>query len=199
MTYKQPPSYPPHGEWDLRMTQSQVCPNLQPVETIHMNDWFTIRNRGGYYTLENNLPQVVILPVVENGSIVMVRVKRPVIEDITLELPAGGMELEEDPSAGAARELTEETGIAIKDLSRFIPMPPLAVSPNRNPKLLYIFRIYLTKGEFEQRRLHDDEIESVESIEFSDVERKIANGEIYVTVPIAVISTYLFINKINNS
>ena len=38
---------------------------------------------------DHEFPQVIILPVVDNDSIVMVKVKRPVINDETLELPAG--------------------------------------------------------------------------------------------------------------
>ena len=29
-----------------------ACTGLQPVETLHENEWFSTRNRGGYYTVE---------------------------------------------------------------------------------------------------------------------------------------------------
>lgn len=192
------PSFPPNGNWDARMVKPKVCRNLQPVETLHQNDWFAIRNRGGYYTLEYNLPQVVILPIVDNMSVVMIRAKRPVLEDVTLEIPAGSLDLGEEPSAGAAREMAEETGIIVEDMSRFIPMPPLATSPNRNPKLAYIFRIHLTKDEYRKRQPHDEEVESVECLDFDEIKRKIASGEIYVAIPISVISSYLFTDTLNN-
>ena len=76
-----------------------------------------VLNRGGYFTVEYNQPQVLILPIVENNSVVMVRVRRPVIADNTLELPAGGVQMDESPIEAACRELSEETGIKIHDLS----------------------------------------------------------------------------------
>ena len=188
------PSYPPHGPWDRRLTEA-VCPDLFPVAVLHENPWFTVRRRGPYYTTEYRMPQVIVLPVVDNEAIVMVRVKRPVLNDITLELPAGGAEEGEVPEASATRELAEEAGIEISDLSRLIPMPPLAVSPNRMPRLVYIFRVDLSRREFEQRRPHDHEIDSVELVPFEEAVRLMTTGGIYVAGIIAIISMYLLSRK----
>ena len=125
-------SFPPAEKWDSRLSNI-ACENLQPVTKVHQNDWFEVYNRGGYFTVEYPYAHVIILPVVEENSILMVRAKRPVINDFSLELPAGCAEKGEQPVAAAARELKEETGISICDFARFIPMPPLAVSPNRVP------------------------------------------------------------------
>ena len=137
-------TFPPNGPWDRRLTEA-VCPSLSPVSILHENPWFAVRQRGTFYTAEYRTPQAIVLPVVDNEAIVMVRVKRPVLNDITLELPAGGAQTGEAAEAGAARELAEEAGIIIRDHSRFIPMPPLATSPSRVPMLVYVFRIDLTR------------------------------------------------------
>src|SRR5262245_14768992 len=131
-------SYPPLGQWDHRLSEV-ACAELQPVECLHDNKWFSLRKRGGYFTIEYHLRQVVVLPIVDEDSVVLVRANRPVLGDMTIELPAGAIEDGEDAAAGAARELAEETGIEIADLRRFVPMPPIAVSPNRIPKLTFIF------------------------------------------------------------
>jgi 8-oxo-dGTP pyrophosphatase MutT (NUDIX family) len=182
-------SFPPFGAWDPRLSEI-ACPGLLPVELMHENPWFAVRNRGGYFTLEYHLPQVIVLPIVEKRAVVMVRAKRPVLDDCTLELPAGCAERGEDPAAGCARELAEETGIAVPP-QRLIPMPPLAASPNRMPVLVYAFRVDLTQDEYDRRRPHDDEIESVELIELDEAVRMIARGAIYVAIPVAMIGTYL--------
>lgn len=182
-------TYPPHGKWDARLTEI-ACPDLKPVELLHENEWFALRNRGGYFTMEYHLQQVIVLPIVDGTDVVMVRAKRPVLGDITLELPAGCAEEGEAPEAGAARELAEETGIAV-DAGRMIPMPPLAGSPNRIPYLLYVFRIELSRAEYEKRVPHDDEIERVELVSLKSIPGLIERGALYVAVPIAVLSTYL--------
>lgn len=175
-----------------------ACKELQPVETVHSNKWFNVYNRGGYYTVEYSQPQVMILPVVDKKYFVLVRVNRPVINDAPLELPSGGLVAGELAVEGAARELAEETGVIVNDLKRFISMPPLSTSPNRNPLLLHIYCIHLTSMEFHARKDHDNEIKSVEKISFCDVKEMIINGNIYVTTPIAVISSYLFSDTLDN-
>ena len=76
---------------DPRLEAPQ-CRDLTPVETVHRNPWFSIRNRGGYFAFEYNRPQVVILPMVDADSVVLARVRRPLIADETWELPAGDVE-----------------------------------------------------------------------------------------------------------
>ena len=183
-------SFPPRSPWDRRLTEA-VCPTLSPVKVLHENPWFTVRQRGTFYTAEYHMPQVIVLPVVDDSDFVMVRVKRPVLNDITLELPAGGAESGEAPEASAARELAEEAGICISDHSRLIPMPPLSTSPNRMPLLVYVFRVDITREEYEQRKPHDDEIDSVELVGYAEAVRLIATGGIYVAGIVAIVSTHL--------
>ncbi len=180
---------------DPRLLSPQ-CSSLIPVETVHENPWFAVRNRGGYFTVEYSRFQVIILPVVENHSIIMVRVKRPVLNDICLELPAGGAMYGELPVQAAARELAEETGIEIQDLRRFIMLPPISVSPNRNPNLAHIFQVHISMNEYEMRKEHDKEIESVELFPSDEIQRMICEGEIYISMPIAVLSRYLMSSDI---
>lgn len=116
----------------------------QPVRTVHINPWFVVRDRGGYFPTEYKQPQVIILPIIDNHSILMIRVKRPVIADSTLELPAGSVKRNEPPLTAAAREFAEETGIEIEDTRRFMAKAPISSSPNRTPTLMYIYQIFLS-------------------------------------------------------
>lgn len=174
---------------DPRLIAAQ-CTSLIPVETVHENPWFSVRNRKGYFTIEYNMPQALILPIVNNNAIVMVRVNRLVVADVTLELPAGGAKDNESPVEAAGRELAEETGIAISDLNRFEMLPPLIHMP-RSPILPYIFQIHLTQQEFDLRGVHDHEIVDVECFSFNDLLKIIAEGEIYIGLHVAIIVRYL--------
>ena len=176
---------------DPRMMAAQ-CPSLQPVSTEHTNPWFSLKNRGGYYTLEYHQPQVAVLAVVDNHSIVMVRVKRPVLNDAPLELPAGGADLNETPQKAAAREFQEETGIQIDRTGRFKLLPSIAISPNRYPILPWIYQIDISQNEFDRHKRHDEEIKSVECLKYEEIKDKILNGGIYIGLVIAIISRFLF-------
>jgi 8-oxo-dGTP pyrophosphatase MutT (NUDIX family) len=190
MTHFYNASFPPNGPWDPRLS-TLACPELVPVETLHENPWYSVRNRGGFFTVEYRLRQVVVLPVVNQDSIAMVRVKRPVINDTPLELPAGALEKDEDAATGAARELLEETGIKVTNLDRFISMAPISVSSTRNPNLSYIFKVDISEKEYVNRQPHDDEIYSVERFAINDLAKKMASGEIYVSVTLAVLGIFL--------
>ena len=107
------------------------CRDLKPVQTVHRNDWFAVRRRGSYYTVEPRRKQVTVLPIVEKRAAVMVWARRPIIADVCLELAAGGTQDGDTPVEAAARELAEETGITIDGLDRFEARPPLCITPRR--------------------------------------------------------------------
>lgn len=191
------PTFPPSGSWDPRMREP-ACTDLFPVETVHENPWFAVRDRAGYFTVDYRDAHVAVLPVVDHGSVVMVRVKRPVISDCPLEFPGGMGQPREDPVAVAARELEEETGISIADMHRFRPMPPIAISSTRMPKLVYVYRVDITRAEFQSRRAHDAEVEEIVELDFEGLTRLVASGGLYVSLPLAV-SARLLASRLNGT
>lgn len=176
-----------------------LCPDLTPVFTAHENPWFKVMSRGSYYSVEYERPQVVILPILEGRSIIMVRVRRPLIDDCPLELPAGDSLEGETPRMAAMREFSEETGIRLEDASRFVPGLPLSEMPGRMPVLLSVFRVDLNRHEFESRAHHDEEIISVLAIPFMEAARKLVSGEIYLSSPAAIVSRLLLKTAIEKS
>ncbi|MBN1202810.1 MAG: NUDIX hydrolase [Anaerolineae bacterium] len=53
---------------------------------------------------------VAMVPLLDNGDVVMVRQFRLPAGRVLLEIPAGGLDPDEDPAAAAVRELQEEIG-----------------------------------------------------------------------------------------
>lgn len=84
-------------------------------ETVYQTPWFqviakTMRDdEPPYYSLQ--LPDYAgVLALTGDGQVVTVRQYRPAIEEHTIELPAGIVDLGEAPEETARRELMEETG-----------------------------------------------------------------------------------------
>jgi 8-oxo-dGTP pyrophosphatase MutT (NUDIX family) len=178
---------------DPRLLQPQ-CAQLTPVQAVHTNPLFTVFKRGEFYSVEYNQPQVAILPILGDFGVVMVRQERPLIADLTLELPAGGVKCRESAVDAAIRELLEETGIEVSDTTRFQQLQPLCVTP-RYPCLTHIFKVNLTRDEFDLRKNHDGEIKSVECVAFDTLPYRIISGEIYLSLPIAILAKHVLLNR----
>lgn len=171
---------------DPRLAAAQ-CGGLTPVAEVHRNPWFSVYDRGGRFTVEYHQRQVAVLPVVDRTSVVMVRPKRPVLDDCPLEFPAGGVEGEETAAGAAARELFEETGIGPVDVCRLVPLPPIGAAPNRTPMLGSIFRVDLSLAEYEGRGHSDDEVIGVELLGTDEIRRLVTSGGVYVTLSLSML------------
>ena len=77
----------------------------------------------------------VILPLLDNGDVVLIRNCRPAVEQELLELPAGTLD-DETPLACARRELTEETGYRAE---RVEPLVSFYSSPGICTERLHAF------------------------------------------------------------
>ncbi len=80
---------------------------------------FQIEGKQKSFEIIEHPGAVVIVPIAPDGRILLVQQWRRAVGEITIELPAGGLEEGEDPLACAQRELREETGFAAKKMSPF--------------------------------------------------------------------------------
>jgi ADP-ribose pyrophosphatase len=115
----------------------------------------------------------VILPVYDDGSVVLVRQYRHPAVRYLLEAPAGTLFDGERPEMGAARELEEELGLVagrMEKLSEFF------VSPGFLEEKMWVYlATELSEG---KQRLDDDEILDIVRLPFADALEMITSGEI---------------------
>ncbi len=80
---------------------------------------------------------VAIVPVTNEGKVVLVRQWRQPLEAFTLELPSGAVDAGEMPRDAAGRELREETGYRAEGLS---PLASVHTSTGRSTEIGHLFR-----------------------------------------------------------
>lgn len=128
---------------------------------------------------------VVILPFLDERTIILIRNRRHAIAQVLLELPAGTLTRGEPPMNCAGRELREETGYLA---GRLKPIGSFYSSPGIMSEKMYAFAAY--DLERTQQALEEgEEIETV-SIRFSDAVNMILDGQIQDGKTIACLLMY---------
>ena len=114
-----------------------------------------------------------VLPVTDDGKIVMVSQYRNAVERVTLEIPAGGREPGEDLYEVAKRELEEETGFKSDNLEYLMSV---------NTEIAFcdeVIEVYVAKDLKPSRQnLDEDEYVDVSFWDLDDLIEKIYAGEI---------------------
>mgnify|MGYP001575956936 FL=1 len=121
----------------------------------------------------------------------MPKVFRKILGGAVWELPAGGVKKNENPKEAALRELREETGISITDISRLIPENTLVVFPNRLPIFPLIYSVNISQNEFDKRSMHDDEVESVDCFSMNEIKAMMSSGEIMTSITLAILGRFI--------
>ena len=117
---------------------------------------------------------VAILPILDDGRIVLIRQYRPAVEDSILEIPAGKVEEGEDILAAAERELHEEAGITGAALQR---MTSIWTTPGFCDEVIHL--VLARGGVLGEASPEEDEwIEERVILTWSDVRRYIFEGKI---------------------
>lgn len=116
---------------------------------------------------------VAIVPVNEDGDILMVRQYRYPMEEELLEIPAGKLDYNENHFDCAVRELSEETGCTA---GKMVFLGPIYPSPGFSKEVLYIY--LATELESGDMHLDENEFLSVETIPMDTLVDKVMSGEI---------------------
>lgn len=143
----------------------------------NIEEWDFISHRKG---------AAAVVPVREDGKILMVRQYRNALERMTLEIPAGSRDsVTEDTKVCAARELEEETGYRSDDLSFLISLKTTVAFCDE------FIDVYLAQH-LKPGKQHLDEAESieVEAYEIDELCQMIYEGKLQDSKTVAALLAY---------
>lgn len=116
---------------------------------------------------------VAIVGITDENEILLVKQYRKAVDRVLLELPAGKIEVNEEPKETAFKELKEETGYSTENLEYLLEF---YTSPGFSTEKVYIFLAEnMEKGEQE---LESGEYIKVESYKIDDLIKMIKKGDI---------------------
>lgn len=114
---------------------------------------------------------VAVVPILDDGRIVLVKQYRYPIDKVTLEIPAGKLDCNEEPFECAIRELREETGYETKQM---IKLTSIYTAPGFSNEIIHL---YVARGLTNGKACPDeDEFIDVEIYTQQEVEKMIVDG-----------------------
>ena len=138
------------------------------VDTVQLEN-----GRVSTREIAEHSPSICVVPVDDEGNVLLVRQYRKPAEAFLLEVPAGGIEAGEDPDVATLRELQEEIGHTAGNLQR---LTAFWLAPGWCTEYMYAYlATQLTPARLES---DDDEFINVERVPLSDVPELIADGTI---------------------
>lgn len=126
------------------------------------------------WDLIKHIGAAAVIPIMDDGKIIMVRQYRNAADEYTLEIPAGTLDdKNEDPKACAYRELEEETGYKTKDLTYLFKFySAIGIADE-------IIHIYIAENlKLSKQNLDEDEYVTLEIYTLEELIEMIFKGEI---------------------
>lgn len=125
----------------------------------------------GCITLKEIPHEAAVMVTLENDSLILISQYRPAVDEVIIQLPGGGMNVNEDPMEAAKRELAEETGIVCGEVLFLGSIQPNACLSNT------ITHVYFTKEIIEYQSQMLEKKESTIQAFHIPVERAFRNIE----------------------
>lgn len=127
----------------------------------------------------------VILPVLDDGAIVMIRNYRFAVGEHLYELPAGMLDNGEAPEIAARRELAEETGYVAGSIQK---LGAYCSSPGSSDEIMHAFLATQLRPGPQKLELHEQI--KVEVLSDSKVRRMMLDGTIHDAKTLSALGLY---------
>ncbi|MCD8280103.1 NUDIX hydrolase, partial [Enterocloster citroniae] len=130
-----------------------------------------------------------VLPVADDGKILMVRQYRNALNRFTLEIPAGKLDAPDEPKVECAfRELEEETGFRVESKEKLEYLMSLTTTVAFCDEAIDIFVAHNLIPS--HQHLDEDEVINVVPCELAELEEMIYTGKITDGKTIAAVMAY---------
>jgi len=129
---------------------------------------------------------VAMLPLLDDGRLLLIRQYRHLVGKVLLEIPAGTLDEDEDPEECARRELVEETGYDAEVMEELLSC---FLSPGYSSEKIHIF--LASKLRRVNHRPEVDELIELEPVQVVKAEVMMRNGEIMDAKTISGIAYFL--------
>ena len=146
------------------------------IDGDHTVTWDFIKHKGA----------AAVVPVTDDGRILMVKQYRNALERDTLEVPAGALDKEDEPGiVCAGRELEEETGYRSEDLDWLITLRTTVAFCNERIEV-YVARNLIPS----KQHLDEDEFIDLKAYTIEELKEKIFAGEIQDAKTVSALLAY---------
>lgn len=142
------------------------------VVALRIDEVDTSKGRRAIREIVEHRGAVAAVPVLPDGSVVLVRQYRDAAGARLLEIPAGTLEPGEDPEQALQRELAEEIGMRaghLQHLVSFLPSPGV---------LTEVVHVYLARDLAPHQRDAEEEDIEVVRLPLAGARAMVASGEI---------------------
>ncbi|MBQ7380747.1 MAG: NUDIX hydrolase [Clostridia bacterium] len=164
------------------MRDEEMIETCESSETLFEGKVLTVKRdvirqpdgKQGFREYAEHKGAVAVLPLTDEGEVVLVKQYRYAVGRVFLEVPAGKLDfVGEPPHEAAIRELREETGARCE---RLTPLGTLIPSPAILTEKIHM---YLAEGlSFGDSSPDEDEFLGVVKMPLSSLVRKVMRGEI---------------------
>jgi ADP-ribose pyrophosphatase len=142
--------------------------------------------RHTFYDFINHIGAAAVVPVTDDGKILMVKQYRNALDRFTLEVPAGALDEVGEPAIDCARrELEEETGYRSAHMEWLITIRTTVAFCNERIEI-YVARDLIPS----KQDLDDNEFIEVKAYSIEELKEKIYSGEIQDSKTISALLAY---------